>query len=407
MTNKLQPPLPKLAFVYDRLNTRYGGAEYLIKLLLDAYPEAPIFTSVYHPQAKWVDESRVKTSFLQKISWMRTRHQWLVPLMPLAFESLKLDKYDIIISLTTAEAKGVLTKPGQLHISYIFSPPKYLYEFNERYQNSNFVLKFFYPVTNYVIRYLKWWDKQASLRPDLICTLSAITAKKIASQYNLTSTTVYPPLKPKIVKTAAATQLATLLQNKSLEEYLIVANRLVSYKRTELAIKVAQKLNKRILIVGTGNQLKHCADLYPNQTFVRQEGQNIVEVLHHSIQAQIIFLNQVDELELQLLFRFARAGLMLGDEDFGLVGAEMLNQGTPIVISRNSGLSELLAGQSGVAVVDTFKPDEIVEQINQLPIRATLDPQIQQRLSSEQFVKTWRSLIDREWRKHWRVCYTS
>ncbi len=409
MTAKLQPPSPKLAFIYDRVNTRYGGAEYLIKLLLDAFPEAPIFTSIYHPQANWVDKNRVKTSFLQKLGWMRTRHQWLVPLMPLAFESLKLDEYDIIISLTSAEAKGVITKPSQLHISYIFSPPKYLYEFQERYLSSTGIIKFFYPIFSYFVRYLKWWDKQASLRPDLIYTLSSITAKKIATRYSLASTIIYPPLKPKLVDTPAFDRLLTFLQKKSLGEYLIVANRLVSYKRTELAIEIAQKLNKKILIVGTGIHLKYCAELFPDQTYIRQEDQTILEAFQKSIQAQaqIIFLNQLNELELQLLFRFARTGLMLGDEDLGLVGAEILNQGTPIVISQNSGLAELLAGQSGAAIVDTNNTQEIIKQITELPVHTTLDPKIQLKLSPEQFIQTWRSLIDREWRKHWRVCYTS
>src|SRR3990172_2049332 len=118
---KKSSSLPSIALVYDRTNTPYGGAENVLSALHQAFPDAPLYTSLYEPKvAGWALQfPAIHTSFLNRLPILRRFHRWLAWLMPVVFESFDLSAYDIIISVTSAEAKGVLTRPDQLHICYL------------------------------------------------------------------------------------------------------------------------------------------------------------------------------------------------------------------------------------------------------------------------------------------------
>lgn len=388
---------PTIALVYDRLNTRYGGAEYLLKLFLEAFPQAPIFTSVYHPQATWAPPARVKTSFLQKLGLARW-HQWLTPLMPLAFESLDLSSFDVIISITSAEAKGVLTKPNQLHLSYIFSPTKYLYEYQEKYDQDKSVFGslLLKPFINLTKKYLSWWDKTAVLRADKIFTLSQISAQKIKKVYGLTSEVIYPPIrffaKPKNAN------ISSTLQN--FPPFLLSVSRLVSYKRVDLAMQVAINRHQPLIIIGEGVNKNSLVKLHPKLTYVRSGQTSLDKALTASRDKLLIFLGQCSDGEYLTLTKHAQAVLVLGDEDFGLVPLEALSIGTPVVISLKSGAAELAAHQRGVAVFDPHDPTAINELIDNLPKKVCLNPNLVTQLQPARFIKIWQSLVQREWRKH-------
>ena len=133
MNNQLTKP--KVALVYDRVNTPFGGAENVLLALHQIYPEAPLYTSVYDPKtAPWAKVFSVRPSFLQKIPFAKRFHRLFAVLMPLAFESFDLVEFDIVISITSAEAKGVLTKPNQLHICYLLTPTRYLWSHAKEYE---------------------------------------------------------------------------------------------------------------------------------------------------------------------------------------------------------------------------------------------------------------------------------
>src|SRR3989304_9837143 len=134
---------PSVALVYDRVNTPYGGAENVLLALHQAFPTAPLFTALYSPKhAPWAAVfPAVRASFLNRLPFLRTAHRWLAWLMPLAFESLDFSDYDLIISITSAEAKGILTKPDQLHLCYLLTPPRYLYQSKKHSLNSHWLLR--------------------------------------------------------------------------------------------------------------------------------------------------------------------------------------------------------------------------------------------------------------------------
>src|SRR5664279_4929034 len=122
----------KVALVYDRVN-KWGGAERVLLALKELFPDAPLYTSVYHNiKAPWAHNFNVKTSFLQQFPFTNSHHELIPFLMPAAFEHFTFDQYDVVISLTSEAAKGIITKPGTKHICYCLTPTRYLWSgYNE------------------------------------------------------------------------------------------------------------------------------------------------------------------------------------------------------------------------------------------------------------------------------------
>ncbi|PIR61470.1 MAG: glycosyltransferase family 4 protein, partial [Candidatus Pacebacteria bacterium CG10_big_fil_rev_8_21_14_0_10_44_11] len=182
----------RIAIIYDHLTTQFGGAELVLQTLVELFPQAPIYTSVFQPSAaSWIDPKKVRTSFLQKLPWLKFKHQLMVILHPLAFESFDLTQFELIISVTAGAAKGVLTNPNQLHLCYQLTPPRYLYGQTQqitKYFESFWLLRF--PLTKMIIRpitnYLQRWDQVAVHRPDKTIAISKLVAKRIKQNYQIT-----------------------------------------------------------------------------------------------------------------------------------------------------------------------------------------------------------------------------
>jgi hypothetical protein len=190
----------RFALVYDRANISYGGAEQVLLAIQKLYPDITLFSSVYDSQkAKWTKHFKtIQTSFLQKIPFTSAWHRYLAALMPLAFENLDLSKYDVVISVTSAEAKGIITRRDQLHLCYLLSPPRYLYHYQAEYLRQNRFLQL--PIIEYfakkALAYLKKWDQIAIYRPDIVIPIAKIVearAKKYYPQLQLAKV-IYPPI---------------------------------------------------------------------------------------------------------------------------------------------------------------------------------------------------------------------
>jgi glycosyltransferase involved in cell wall biosynthesis len=309
---------PRVALVYDRVNTKYGGAEHVLCALHQLYPEAPLFTSVYDDKAaEWSCEMTVYPSFLQHFPAARRYHRQYVGLMPLAFESHQLDDYDIVISVTSAEAKGVLTKPHQLHIAYLLTPTRYLWSHPEEYMQP-FPLNL---LQKPIFSYLKWWDKAAAFRPDVYIPISQLVADRCKKYYQRQADHVlYPPVD------FAINQNSPVDSTKEFNEpyYLIVA-RLVKYKKVDLAIHACGQLGKPLIIIGDGpefSRLKRLADSYGSQ-------------------AKITLIRSVQSNELAAYYKNCRAFLAPGEEDFGIATLEAHLFGKPAIIYYTSGAAEI------------------------------------------------------------------
>src|SRR5579859_4545398 len=169
----------KVALVYDRVN-KWGGAERVLLALHDLFPDAPLYTSVYNAQkASWADVFVVKTSFLQRIPFASSRHEYLALFMPLAFEQFNFEEYDLVISFTSESAKGIITKPNTKHVCYCLTPTRYLWSGFDEY----FINKLFKIIATPFVAYLKYWDTIASHRPDEYIAISREVQKRIQEFY--------------------------------------------------------------------------------------------------------------------------------------------------------------------------------------------------------------------------------
>jgi glycosyltransferase involved in cell wall biosynthesis len=333
----------KVALVYDRVNTPYGGAEKVLLALNRAFPEAPLYTSVYHPRAKWASVFEIKTSFLQKIPFANKLHRFLVPLMPLAFESFDFSEYDIVISITSAEAKGIITQPHQLHLCYLLTPTRYLYSHRDHYEQTHWPFKI--PVLRFLSRkifdYLTWWDKVAAQRPDIIIPISNLVKSRAEEHYQRQlEETIYPPFDPE-----------ELEPNKDVEnfapyylpkEYLLVISRLVPYKRIDLAIQACQRLNKSLVIIGEGPaaaQLKKISS------------------------SKVHFLGNVTTTQRQAIIDQSQAVIMPGLEDFGITAIEIILSSKPIILHAKSGASELIKDEPGAILLKRLSISELTTAI--------------------------------------------
>ena len=253
----------KTAIVYDRVN-KWGGAERVLLVLHEIFPEAPLYTAVYSPKkAKWAKVfPKVIPSFLQKIPILRDRHERLGTFMPIAFETFDFTGFDLVISVTSEAAKGIITKPGTKHICYMLTPTRYLWSAHDYYFR-NPILKLFSRVA---VGYLREWDKIAAKRPDKIVAISTAVQKRIKKYYKRDSKVIFPPAG------FSTTALRSAVVDGVKENFYLIVSRLVAYKRTALVIEAFNSLGKRLVIVGSGSQLRFLKlKAKKNITFIKQE----------------------------------------------------------------------------------------------------------------------------------------
>ncbi len=393
----------KVAIIYDRVNTHYGGAEHVIRAIQEIFPHAPIFTSVYSLKAQWASHFKILPSFLQKLKPLRDHHQWLVWLMPLAFESFDLNQYNLIISITSAEAKGVVTNSNQLHVCYLLTPTRYLYSHKESYLQQNKLLSL--PVFNQLAKllqnYLTWWDQVAIYRPDFIIPISQLIKKRAKKYYSITTgEPIYPPLNTKLRKPT---------EKKLKQSYLLSVSRLVGYKLVDLSIKACLKLNKTLVVVGTGEQERYLHQLASSQAVFRNKDETIKQLLTRANKEAklIIFTQQVSDQELNLLYSNMQALLMPGEEDFGITGLEASIFYKPVILFYKSGVAELLNKQTAI-FINQETVAAVVKAVQKLQTKQFDNykefAKLVKKHNTDNFKKQFKKIVLSKWKQH--LCHT-
>lgn len=309
----------RVALVYDRIN-KWGGAERILLALHEIFPDAPLFTSVYNPsKAMWANVFKVNSSFLQNIPFASNHHEYLPMLMPLAFESFSFDEYDLVISVTSESAKGIIAKPHTLHICYCLTPTRYLWSGFDNY----FSNKLLRTLSKPAVKYLKNWDLIAAKRPDKYIAISKEVQKRINKYYDRESEVIYPP--SGILGNSF--EISGKMQ-KQKQDYFLVVSRLVSYKHIDLAVKACNELKVPLLIIGNGSEERK---------------------LRSIAGPTIKFIGYVDDAKLAQYYHFCRALIFPGHEDFGLTMVETLSFGKPVIAYKAGGALEIVTeNKSGI-----------------------------------------------------------
>jgi glycosyltransferase involved in cell wall biosynthesis len=312
----------KVALVQDWLVTFRGGEQVLLALHT-MFPEAPIYTSLYDPvRVPQFDNARIIPSYLQKLPAAHKRHELLVPLMPAAFESFDLKGYDVVISVGTGFSKGVITMPGQNHISYCHTPPRYLWKLGADTRNEGRWDSGLRAIAEHRLRI---WDVVSSERPDRFLANSLTTQSRISKIYRRHSEVIYPPVNTAKYQPVAAAEIG---------DYALSVGQLVAYKRIDLIIEACIRRKQPLKIVGTGPEEAKLKALAAESPYIE-------------------FLGRVSDERLQEIYPRAKVFVFAAEEDFGIVPVEAMAAGRPIIAYGHGGVTESVEdGVSGVFFVE-------------------------------------------------------
>lgn len=327
------PPPRKVAIVCDWL-TGIGGAERVVLELHHAFPDAPIFTSQYDPaKIDWFKNADVRTGWLQKLP--ASLKKFLPVLRAWYFSRLDLRKYDLVISSSGAEAKGVKTGPGTIHISYCHSPTHYYWTRYDQYMKEpgfgvfNFVARLGLKL---LVGPMKRWDYAAAQRPDYLIANSNYTKSNIARYYKREAVVVHPPVETSRFEPAYRASAAKTRHG------FVVAGRQTPYKRIDLAVEACSRLNVPLTVIGTGPD---------HERLVRLAGPSVT------------FLTDVSDKDIAGHFAAAQAFIFPNADDFGIVAVEAMAAGTPLVALKDGGATDYITeGRTGV-----FFAEQTVEAV--------------------------------------------
>jgi glycosyltransferase involved in cell wall biosynthesis len=334
----------RVALVHDFL-VREGGAEQVLSVLANMFPEAPIYTLVadFSRAGKRYGKRRVISSFLERFPKSTALYQWYLPLMPKAIESFDFSDYDLILASSSAFAKGIVPPANATVVCYCHTPTRYLWTDAVTYVNDLRVPRVFKPFIRYELSRLREWDYVSAQRPDVFLANSENVQRRIQKYYRRTSSVLYPPV-----------AIDTFLPSAEHKQYFLAGGRIVAYKRFDLIVTAFNKLGISIKIFGDG----------PLKEKLMKNAKNNVE-----------FLGWVNHDTLQKLYAGARAFINPQEEDFGITMVEALASGRPIIAFKGGGALEIV--QEGVngaffeeqtweALADTvvrFKPQNFNPQI--------------------------------------------
>lgn len=381
MKAKLRGSSPSVAIVYDRLNSS-GGAEKILAEFQHLYPQAPFYSSVCDRRsAPWLSpKTRVHTSWLQYVPGAANRHQLFGWLMPILFESFDFSQYDIVISVSSESAKGVLTQPKQLHINYTLTPTRYLWSHADEYQKH--IPKWLRPLMKKIVNILKRWDRVAAQRPDIMVPISQVVKDRIAQYYQRESTEpIYPP-----ISLAEVIEVPDRVESLP-EEFFFTWGRHVRYKQFDTVIRAAAQVKMPVVIAGSGPDTKRLQQL----ALALDPAGNY-----------IFFVGMVSDAELRWYLEHARASVFPQIEDFGIVLMEALLAGCPVIAHKKSGAVELMTAQDGLflekisiqILADTMKKMRS-KAWNRLDIRRRAGQYAGVRFSQE-----WSRFVEESWEKH-------
>ena len=322
----------KIAIVHEWL-TVWAGAERVLGEIMRLYPQADLFVlfdRLPQPERHHLLKDPSGETFFGRIPRVERIYRNLLPLMPRAIESLDLAGYDLVLSSSHAVAKGILPRPGQLHLCYCHTPPRYLWDMTEAYFSRSVSGKIKKMAASLLLPSLRRWDRMAGQRPDAFMANSRFVADRIKNVYGRSSTVIPPPVD------IGRFELKPLPGG----DYFVTMGRLVPYKRVDFIVKAFQSLPYRLLVIGSGPEEKKLEPLL--------RGRKNIE-----------WMRWVSDREWGIVLSKARAFVFMAEEDFGITPVEAQAAGVPVIALGRGGALETVNGILPSAVGADRKDQEL------------------------------------------------
>lgn len=364
----------RVALVHDYL-TQYGGAERVLEALHTLWPEAPIFTSLFRPDAfpdHWRDWD-IRESWLGKLPTARTHHRLLLPLYPLVFASLSgaLREFDVVVADSSAWAHRAHGQ-GAVHITYTHSPARFLWR-DQTYLEPAGIPKWLRPALTLTVRPLRWLDRRAAQRVDVVIANSDTVRRRIASAWGRNAEVVYPP----VTLDGSATDCP-----EPAEPYYLVVSRLVPHKRIDLAVDACTRSGRTLIVAGSG----------PERAGLQRRAGPSVR-----------FAGPVSDADKADLLRRASALILPGQEDFGITAVEAQAAGRPVIAFNAGGATEtVIDGETGL-FFDEPTPASLngaIDRFEQRSWSADACRRNAARFSTEAFQARMRAIVETAWAAH-------
>ncbi|MCR5439753.1 MAG: glycosyltransferase family 4 protein [Selenomonas sp.] len=306
----------KVAIVCDWLVV-YAGAERVIEQLLNIYPQANLFCVVdFLPEEQrgFLQDKKSTTTFVQKLPLARKKYRSYLPLMPLAIEQLDVTDYDLVISSSTCVAKGIITGPNQVHISYTHSPVRYAWDLTHQYLRESGLSKGIKGwLAKLILHYIRLWDYRTANGVDAFVANSHFIARRIKKVYGRDAKVIYPPV-----------DVISYEFCEEKENYYITASRLVPYKKVKLIVDAFNQMpDKKLIVIGDGPDFAKTKAV---------AGKNIIMMGYQPFDV------------LKEKMQHAKAFVFAAEEDFGITPVEAQACGTPVIAYGRGGALETVKG---------------------------------------------------------------
>ncbi len=362
----------RVALIHDYLN-QYGGAERVLKALSEIFPFAPIYTLVYSEKQTLgaFKDKKIHTSFLQKIPLAKSYHRFFPILMPAAIEQFDLKRFQVVISSAYSYAKGVITDPDTLHVSYCHTPLRYVWDDCHRYTQEFGMSTFIKKLVPFGVNYIRLWDRVSSARPDLFIANSSFVASRIKKYYSRLAEVIYPPVDTNFYRPSTEPK----------KDYFLMVGRLLAYKKFDMAIEAFNKLGFPLKIVGEGPEEKR---------------------LKKKAHANIEFLGRLSDQELRSCYSSSKAFVFPQEEDFGITPVEAMACGRPVVAYQGGGALETIKeGKTGIFFADQTTEGLIqaIKNFDSYKFNPNFIRQHALGFDKEIFKKKIKDFIEDAWRK--------